>query len=398
MNGQRPARGDLLLIFLFRTVLNSGYRMMYPFLPAFSRGLGVDLKTMSLALSVRAASGALGPLLSPLSDRHGRRLGMGLGTGVFTLGAAVAFMGRGLPQFTAGLVLMTVGRYLFDPAALAHLGDRFPYSRRAFALAVSELSWALAFILGVPAVGLLMARAGWRAPFAALAVLGLAGLTSVVLVMRNVRSQGLGEDGPPGRAAGSVHLEKYKEVFGSAAALAALTVVLSAGTANELVNVAFGRWLEDSFGLKLAALGLASALIGVCEFAGEGLVALTTDRIGKSRAVGFGLAACAVVSLLLPLGGRSAVTAVAGLALFYFAFEYMVVSLMPLVSEILPGARATLMAFYAAAVSVGRAFGSWLSPRLYEAGFMSVTAAAAALYAAAFLLLLRLRRLSGGKD
>ena len=235
MNGQRPARCDLLLIFLFRTVLNSGYRMMYPFLPAFSRGLGVDLKTMSLALSVRAA------------------------------------------------------------------------------------------------------------------------------------------------------------------ALAALAVVLFAGTANELVNVAFGRWLEDSFGLKLAALGLASALIGVCEFAGEGLVALTTDRVGKSKAVGFGLAACAVVSLLLPLGGRSAVTAVAGLALFYFAFEYMVVSLMPLVSEILPGARATLMAFYAAAVSVGRAFGSWLSPRLYEAGFMSVTAAAAALYAAAFLMLFRLRRLSGGR-
>lgn len=397
MNGKRPARGDLALIFLFRIVLNSGYRMMYPFLPAFSRGLGVDIKTMSLALSVRAASGALGPVLSPLSDRHGRRLGMSLGTGVFMLGAAVAFASRGLLLFTTGLALMTVGRYLFDPAALAHLGDRFPYSRRAFALAVSELSWALAFILGVPTAGFLMTRAGWKAPFAALAVLGLAGLASVVLVMGNGRSREPVEGEPPGRAVGSVHLEKYKEVFGSVAALTALGVTLAAGTANELVNVAFGRWLEDSFGLKLAALGLASALVGVSEFAGEGLVALTTDRLGKSRAVRFGLAACAVVSLLLPLGGRSAVTAVAGLALFYFAFEYMVVSLMPLVSEILPGARATLMAFYAAAVSLGRAFGSWLSPRLYEAGFMSVTAAAAALYAAAFLLLFRLRRLGGGR-
>ena len=48
-----------------RTVLNTGFRMVYPFLPVFARNLGVDIKTMSLALTARATAGAFGPLLAP---------------------------------------------------------------------------------------------------------------------------------------------------------------------------------------------------------------------------------------------------------------------------------------------------------------------------------------------
>jgi MFS family permease len=83
--------------------LNTAYRMVYPFLPVLARSLGVDLRTMSLALSARSASGVLGPLLAPLTDRHGRRFGLSLGFGLFTMGALVA-------AFTAALVLMTIGK------------------------------------------------------------------------------------------------------------------------------------------------------------------------------------------------------------------------------------------------------------------------------------------------
>jgi hypothetical protein len=56
-----------------------------------------------------------------------------------------------------------------------------------------------------------------------------------------------------------------------------------------LVNVIFGVWLEDSFGLKIIALAGASAVIGISELSGEGLVALTTDRLGKPLALAIGL-------------------------------------------------------------------------------------------------------------
>jgi len=373
-----------------RTLSNTAYRMVYPFLPVFARAFGVDLATMSIALSARSAAGALGPLLAPFTDRHGRRFGLTLGLGLFAAGAFLGAVGPGLPFFAAALVLMTVGKYVIDPAILAHLSDVVPYGRRGRALALTELSWSLAFIAGVPAAGFLIGRFGWRSPFLALAVLGLAGLVAL-------RTFGAGMPGT-GAAGAAGHRESYKSVFQSGAALAGIAAVLAVSVSNELVNFVFGAWLEDSFGLKLAGLGAAAAAIGLAEFGGEGLVAATIDRIGKLKALMTGLAANAVAAAVLPLAGRTVGLSLVGLAFFYLTFEYTVVSLLPVMSEILPRSRATLLAFYAAAFSVGRAIGSLASPRLYGLGFPAVGLAAAGLDVVAFLFLLRLRRLTAGSD
>ena len=121
-------------------------------------------------------------------------------------------------------------------------------------------------------------------------------------------------------------------------------------------------------------------------------MAATVDRLGKTRALMIGLAANAAAAALLPLAGRTTATALVGLALFYMTFEYTVVSMLPVMSEILPGARATLLAFFAASFSLGRAIGSLLSPLFYGLGFPAVALAATGLNAVAFLFLLRLRR------
>ena len=89
---------------------------------------------------------------------------------------------------------MTVGKYVIDPAVLAHLSDVVPYARRGRALALTELSWSLAFILGVPAAGFLLGRFGTRAPFAVLTFLGLAGFVAVRIFRE-------GRNGDPGRPA-----------------------------------------------------------------------------------------------------------------------------------------------------------------------------------------------------
>ncbi len=395
----RRHRASLAFFVAARTVSNTAYRLVYPFLPVFARALGVDLKTMSLALSVRSASGAVGPLIAPLTDRRGRRFGLSLGLGLFTAGALVAFVGPGLAAFAVALVLMTVGKYVIDPAVLAHLSDLVPYERRGRTLALTELSWSLAFFLGVPAAGFLVGRFGWRSPFLALAGLGLAGLVVVRTVRRvgpapgeTSSAEALRSDAPAG------HRESYRAVLGSPAALSGIAVILAVAMSNELVNFVFGVWLEDSFGLKLAALGAAAAAIGIAEFGGEGLVVATVDRLGKTNALLIGLAANTAAAAVLPLAGRTTLTAIGGLALFYLTFEYTVVSMLPVMSEILPRVRATLLAFYAASFSLGRALGSLASPRLYALGFPAVALAATGLNAVAFLFLLRLRRLTAGRD
>ncbi len=382
-----------------RTILNTGFRMIYPFVPVFARNLGVDIKTISLGLTLRAAAGAVSPLLAPLSDRKGRKFGMLLGLGLFAAGSAVPLLGRPFLFFSAALVLMTIGKYVFDPSMQAHLGDRIPYSRRGMALAVTELGWALAFILGVPAAGFLIARFGWRAPFAGLACLGLAAFITVRFAFpgeqtpRSVSRRNGGTDRPPTRAGRSGHFTSLRLVLTSGAALLGLSVMALISSANELVNVVFGVWLEDSFGLKIAALGAASAVVGISEFGGESLVALTVDRVGKIRAITFGLSGNIAAALLLPIAGRSTVTAVAGLFAFYLTFEYTIVSLIPLMSEILPEARATLLAFNTAAFSLGRAGGAWFSPRLYDLGFFTVALGAIVCNILALGALACLRRL-----
>jgi predicted MFS family arabinose efflux permease len=398
----RRLRFEIGFFIAVRTVLNTGYRMIYPFLPVFARSLGVDIRTMSLALTVRATAGALGPLLAPFSDRKGRRFGMLLGIGLFASGAAVPLLGSRFFLFTAALVLMTIGKYAFDPSMQALLGDRIPYARRGTVLALTELGWALAFILGVPAAGFLITRFGWRAPFLGLACLGFAALAVVRAAFPGVQHPGPSsrkvENGRSPRSERPGHFRSFRTVFTSAASLAGLAVMAMVSAANESVNVVFGVWLEDSFGLKIAALAAASAVIGISEFGGESLVAVSVDRVGKFRAVLVGLAGNSAAALLLPMTGRSSFTAVAGLFAFYLTFEYTIVSFIPLMSEVLPEARATLLAFNTAAFSLGRAGGAWFSPRLYELGFFAVALGAVGCNAVALAALLRLRRLKRESD
>jgi predicted MFS family arabinose efflux permease len=64
------------------------------------------------------------------------------------------------------------------------------------------------------------------------------------------------------------------------------------------------------------------------------------------------------------------VGAVIGLFLFYLSFEFTVVSIIPLMTEILPSSRATLMAFNVASFSLGRALGAFVAPGLYAQGIL----------------------------
>jgi predicted MFS family arabinose efflux permease len=304
------------------------------------------------------------------------------GVVLFTLGVAVVAIWPSLWTLTAALILALLGKYMFDPAMQAYFGDRVPYQRRGLALAVTELSWSLAFILGVPAMGFLIARYGWSAPFPVLAFLGV-GIFAVLWWM--VPRQD------------TIHIPARNPwanlgaVLRNFPALAGISIALWASAANELVTLIFGVWLEDSFGLQIAALAGASAVIGLSELSGEGLVALLTDRIGKPRALLVGLLANSAAALLLPFIGRTTLGALAGLFLFYITFEYVLVSHVPTMTEMVPGARATVLSFNVTGHSLGRAIGAFLAPLVYrQVGFLFV-----ALLAVVFNIfgLLALRRL-----
>jgi predicted MFS family arabinose efflux permease len=153
----------------------------------------------------------------------------------------------------------------------------------------------------------------------------------------------------------------------------------------------FGVWIQDSYGLQIAALGAASAVIGVSELAGEGITAWLADRIGKERSVIAGIVLSSVLVLTLPWLGKSIIGALIWLFMFYFTFEVIIVSALPMMTEVMPQARATVMALFIAALSLGRAAGDVAAPLLYRGGFWLNAGACVVLNLLAWLALSRIR-------
>ncbi len=367
---------------LIRTVMNSGYRMVYPLLPLFASGLGVDLAVLAAAFSVRSFLGVLGPFLAAFADTRGRKTGMLLGLGLFTLGCSIVAIWPGFITFVIASSLVVVGNGVFIPSMQAYLGDRVAYERRGTVLAITELSWALGFIIGIPLLGALLLKTNWVAPFILLAGLGL--ILSATLLWRIPNETSI-------RKTDQAVLHNLKQVVSYWPALAGLLMGLLFTGANEAVNLVFGVWIEAGFGLALATMSAATIVIGTSELASELLSALIIDRIGKKRAIIISLVLNSFSALLLPLLGSSLISALVGLGFFYITFEFTLISTLTIMSEVLPNARATLMAATVASFSLGRMLGALIAPGLFAHGFWASCLAAVALNALSSVFLTQIK-------
>ena len=376
----RPVRlrYQLVAFFATRAVINTAYRMVYPFLPALARGLGVDVQSIALAVTARSSLGLAAPLLGSAADIGGRKRGMLAGLGLIAFGLAVVSIHPTYATFFAALLFTAGGKILFDPSMQAYLGDLIGYAQRSLAIAATELGWSLSFLVGIPIAGWLIDRGGWTAPFPWLAGCALvaAALLAVILPSDHVR-----------RAPPPSLVRHLKAVLRHPAAVAGLALGLLLSSANETVSIVFGLWMEESFGLQVAALGAASAVIGLAELGGEGLVAGLSDRLGKGKAVALGVGLNSLAALLLPIIGTSIPGALVALFAFYITFEFTLVSSLPLMTELVPAARATMMAANVAALSLGRALGAFAGPPLFSGGIAANGVAAALLNLAALLTL-----------
>jgi predicted MFS family arabinose efflux permease len=383
---RRNLAGQVAAISTARFGLNTGFRMVYLFLPALARGLQVDPQAIINAVAARSALGLGAPVLGSLGDSRGRKTAMLVGLGVCALGCAVLSARPGYATFVLATLAISLSRIIFDPSGLAYLSDRVAYERRGLVFGLGELAWSGAFLLGVPVVGWLMERAGWLTPFPWLAAFSL---VCGLWLWRALAPDS--EDAKrPSLGAG------FRFVLASRSALAMLAVGLLLTVANESVGVVLGLWLETSFGLQLAALGAASAVIGLAELAGDGLVFGLVDRAGKRRSVAVGILGSILAAVALPLLGGSLVGALLGLFLFYLMFEFTMVARLPLITEQVPQARATLLATNLAASSLGRSLGALASGPLFRLGLLANAGAAAGLNLLALAMLLLLVREHAG--
>lgn len=374
-------RSQIAVFAVARIVLNTGHRTIYPFLPTFARGVGVSEESIALVVTARSALGLISPVFGSLADRRGRKAAMITGLLIFAGGMALVAVWPTYPALFIAVLLGMVGKLLYDPSMQAYIGDRVQYTRRGLAIAATELSWSAAFLVAIPILGWLIDRTGrWEIPFPLLAAFGVWG---AITLWRTIPSDMPQVHERPSLAQG------FRVVLRHTPARAGLIVSFSISASNEVIGIIYGTWMEHSFGFKVAALGAASAIIGIAELAAEGGVAGFVDRLGKRRSVVLGVGANLLACLLLPVLGFGAEGALVGLFLLYATFEFAIVSSIPLMTELVPDARATLMAGNVAALMVGRMVGALIGHPLFSVGLLanSVTAAAFDLMALAALLI-----------
>lgn len=375
---ERPLRLQIPILVAVRLVFNTMQRMVYPFLSYFAEGLGVGLPAMAVALTLRSVVGTFSPFLASVADTRGRKTGMLFGVLIFIIGTALVVFWPVYPAFVLALALTTAGNLIFVPSLQAYQGDRVPYERRGLVIALTEMSWSLAFIVGVPAVGFLIARKGWLAPFPLLGLLGLISLGLLAWMLPRDQAHSTSQPG---------FLRNMGRVFSYPPALAGLLMVACYSTANEVINFVFGVWMGDIFGFALTALGALAFGIGLAELGGESLVGALTDRLGKQRAMVIGLTVNCLAALVLPFTAKWMPGAIAALMLFFLSFEFTIVSGIPLMTEVFPSARATVMAAHMAFISLGRGLGDILAPFLFSQHWLPGAITANALAAVLFNLL-----------
>jgi DHA1 family inner membrane transport protein len=367
---------------IVKLFFNTAVRFGYPFAPALSRGLGVPLTSINSIFAANEVMGAFGLISGPLSDRAGRKRMMLAGTAMLAAGMLIGGTLTSFWGIMMALALAGLGKICFDPALQSYIGEWVPYERRGRAIGISEFAWAGSLLLGVPLMGLLINRFGWRSPFMLLAAAGLISTAAVMVLFpadpRQRQSVSL--------AAGL--WQSWRRVSKESVALFVLSFSLLISVANQNLFVVFGVWMEDSFGLSIVALGTVTIVIGVAELMGEGLTASISDRVGLKRAVITGAVVLVIGYLLLPMIGTSLIGALAGLFVIFLSFEFTIVTTMSLVTEILPEQRATTMSGNLVASSFGRVIGVAIGGFVWLAGGLLANCIVAACVASMALLCL----------
>jgi predicted MFS family arabinose efflux permease len=369
----REIRRALVATFIARSAANGALRVVYPFLPAIARGLGVSPAALSSLIALRNLGGLATPLVARLSERRGRRWMMVMAMAAVTLGCTLTASSSVFLLAGIGIVVVGFAVPAFGIPMQAWFGDRVPYSERGRVFGITELTWSFSLLAIVPISGFLIERTSWRAPFILVAVASAIGTVAV--------TQGIGSDRPKERMERSLKLTPPR--------VRILATAMLFSMAAEIPFIVYGQWLEGSFGLSVAGIGTFTIAVVIAELLGEGLVTVYADRWGLRRMFLGGLLVSGLAYLAFSLTGSALVLATIVVVIWIASFEVTVVAAIPFTSEMATAARERLLSLFTVMIATGRAFGALIAQPLFSAGGIGLVGlvSAACVGVAALLLL-----------
>lgn len=254
------------------------FMMVMPLGPDFANALGIATSHIGIVGgSYTLAAAVTGVVGSLFLDRFDRRVALGVAMLGLVLGTALGGLATGLPSL---LFARVVAGGFGGPAtslSLAIIADAIPPARRGKAMGAVMGAFSVASVLGVPAGLELAARLGWRAPFFAVAGLGLVITAAAVWLMPSMRG----------------HLTAPRPSGPKPALLDSITGIALANTALVTLGVFavvpnISAFIQHNLGFPRGDIGGLYLVGGLASFAVMRVAGALVDRFGASALVGLG--------------------------------------------------------------------------------------------------------------
>lgn len=362
-----------------KTVANTALRWLPLFLPTLEPAFSATTTQLTTVLGVGELAGLSTVASGSRLDRGRERLVLLTSMALLTASTLIALIGT-LTSFAISFFVLVLAVANYTVAGQTWISHRVAYARRARALGLYETSWALALLVGAPALAVLINLFGWRGPFVALAAASVAATVviaatlprwvpteaTVVLEPASGAPTSSPRSSPaPAPTRAPITVRAWLVMVGSAA-----TAMAGLG-----VFVVSGSWLDDAFGVPTGGIGAVAVGFGAAELVSSLASAGFADRVGKLRSTVAGLFVLLAGLLVMVSADARVVVGVVGILTFLLGFEYAFVTSLSLVSEAMPDARGTTLAVSNAVGTIARAAGAVGSGWLYSVHGITGTAA-----------------------
>ncbi|MBZ6067577.1 MFS transporter [Aeromonas schubertii] len=376
--GERRATWALGTVFSLRML---GMFMVLPVLTTYGMTLaGASEPLIGLAIGVYGMTQALLQIpFGLLSDRIGRKPLIVGGLLLFAAGSVLAASAHSIWGVIAGRALQGSGA--ISAAVMALLSDLTREQNRTKAMAFIGVSFGLTFAVAMVTGPLITRAVGLSGLFWLIALLALAAIVMVLWVVPTPAAHLLNRESAMVRGGFRTVLTNGRLLKLNAGILCVHTLLMASFVALPPLLVEAGLARENQWQAYLATMAIA--FVGVVPFI------IYAEKRRQMRRV---FQACVLVmlgaELVLWQSGQQLWGLLAGLQLFFVAFNLMEALLPSLISkESPPGYKGTAMGVYSTSQFIGVALGGSLGGALYGHGGATLVFAGCAALALAWFAL-----------
>jgi predicted MFS family arabinose efflux permease len=324
------------------------------------------------------AEGALGPLVAadaimlglvaliagPISDRIGRRRILLIGGGLMTVALALHALAFDYTSLLIVRALAGAAGGVLSGAAVAYVGDFFPYNQRGWANGWVMTGMAFGQIIGIPAGTVLAGEFGFRTPYLGFSIVAAA---TFLLVWRVVPQPDV--ERTAGRLTIGSALRGYAELLRAPAIVGAVLVFAVTFLGNSLFIIYLPTWLEDTVHASPNQVATLFFLGGIANVLTGPRAGRLSDRVGRKRVI-----IASSIGLSLLIASITLVVRHVGAAFILFAlvmvlFAARIGPFQALITQLVPASRrGSLMSLAVGTGQLGFAFGSMLAGLAYTRG------------------------------